>query len=124
RADLPVFEVAVDALPLALDDGVGLPLAGHEPLHLALRVRLVRLESELRPALEVDPEVEALRGERDHAGEDDGARDREPQLALPHEVDLEPPRRLLAPGAHEARAVEPAEAAEQAEHRAGRHDRG
>ena len=124
RAHLPVLEIAVHAFPLALDDGVGLALARHDLLHLCLRVRLVRLEGELRPALEIDAEIEPLRGERDHACEDDGARYREPQLALSHEVDLEPLRRLLALGTHEARAVEPAEAAEQAEHRARRDDRG
>src|SRR2546430_1132716 len=118
RADLPVLEVAVDGLALALDDGVGLALLRHERLNLPLRVRLARLELELRPALEVDPEIEALGAERDQAGDDHGARDREPQLLLAHVVDLQPLRRLLALRAHEARAVEPLEAAEQAEHRA------
>src|SRR5256886_1821303 len=118
RSALPVLGAVVAGVARGLDHGVWLALARHERLNVLLRVRLARLELELHAALEVDPEIEALGAQRDQAGDDHGARDREPQLALPHVVDLQPLRRLLALRAHEARAVEPLEAAEQAEHRA------
>src|SRR6266851_1250944 len=82
------------------------------------------LERELRAALEVDAEVESLEDQRAGPEQDDRTGDGEPEIALAHEVDLQPPRGLLALGAHEARVVEPGEAAEQAEHRARGADRG
>ena len=60
--------------------------------------------------LALNAAVTAAKGEGDH-----GARDREPDVALAHEVDLEPLPVLLPRGAHEPRVVEPAEAGEQAE---------
>ena len=112
------------SLPVALHDRVGLPLLRKDLRDLARRVRLAGLERDLRAALEVDAEVEPVDTERDHAGEDDGARDAEPPVAAPDEVELEPLRGLLALRAHEARVVEPLEAAEKTEQRARRRDGG
>src|SRR4029079_1263422 len=85
---------------------------------------LRRRERDLRAALEVDPEIEALHGKRADRDHDDRARDREPEVALAHEVDLQPAPALLAARAHEARVLEPAEAGEQSEHRARGRDGG
>src|SRR5207245_8222680 len=107
-----------------LHDGVRAVDLGGDRANLLRVVRLVRLERDLRAALEVDAEVQAARAERGGACDDDRAGDRKPEIAPLHEVDLEPLRGLLALRAHEARVAEPAEAAEQAEQGAGRGDRG
>jgi hypothetical protein len=88
--------------------------------HVVHELRLRRLERDLRPALEVDAEVQAAHAERDDRNRDHAARDREPEPALAHEVDLEPAPVLLALRAHERRVLEPAEAGEQSQHRASR----
>ena len=102
----------------ALDDRVRCPIAAACGDARRRSASPRRLERDLRAALEVDPEVQALDAERDGADHDDRSGDREPEVAAAHEVDLEPLRGLLALRAHEARVVEPAEAGEQAEHRA------
>jgi hypothetical protein len=112
------------ALADALEDRV--PLA--DPLrlgsHVLERDRLGRRERDLRAALEVDPEVQAADAEREHGDHEHGARDREPDPALADVVVTDPVRDLHAGRAHEARAVEPAEAGEEPEHRARREDGG
>src|SRR5207253_217787 len=79
----------VDELELGADAGDVLRLRGHE--------------RDLRAALEVDAEVQALDAERDRADENDHAREREPELALAHVVELEPLPALLRAGAHQLR---------------------
>ena len=90
-------------------------------------MRLRSLERELAPALEVDTEVQALDGERRDPDQDHSARDGEPVLRPPDEVDTLPRGDLLRARAHERRVVEPAEAGEDAKkgarHGNGRHHR-
>ena len=91
--------------------------------HLFERGRLRRRQRDLRAALEVDAEVQAVEPDRADREHQDDARHREP--AVPQADEVAPdPRRRLALGAHQARVVEPAEAAEQPEDGARRRDRG
>src|SRR4029453_429129 len=119
---LPIFRAELKALVLPVGRCAAtlydrLRQARVDALRVAAHVvdeqRLRRLERDLRPALEVDPQIEAAHAERDDRDRDHAARNREPQAALAHEVDLEPAPVLLALRAHERGVLEPAEAGEQ-----------
>ena len=72
------------------------------------------------PPLKSIPRLRPRTPIADDRDRDHNARDREPEAALAHEVDLEPAPVLLALRAHERRVLEPAEAGEQPQHRPGR----
>ena len=83
--------VAADGLAAALDDGVAWPMLARLGARTSVeRDGLRRLERDLRAALEVDAEVQALDAERTDRDRDDRAGDREPEVAAAHEVDLQP----------------------------------
>ena len=124
RPDLEGLVLAVRPSTATLDDRVAVTLGTQNLTDVAGRVRHGRLEGQLAPALEVDAEVEAPHTQRACAQQDDRAGDREPEVALAHEVDLQPLGGLLALRTHEPWLVEPVEAGEQPEHRARGADRG
>src|SRR5207244_2744044 len=99
QPDLEVLVlVAVLRGAAALDDGVLLvPDQLRLVAYLLERRELLRLERDLDAALEVDAQIEATGHERDDADQNDGARDREPQVAAAHEVDLQQPHVVDAP---------------------------
>src|SRR5207244_4438301 len=98
--DLEALVALARRLAPPLDDRVG--VADLRGLLADARERdVVRgLERDLCAALEVDPQVQAADAERDAADEDDRTRDREPEVAPAHEVDLQPLRALLPCSAH------------------------
>ena len=117
--------VAARRLAAPLDDGVPAPDRRHLASHLGQRRRRRCPEGDLRAALEVDAEVQALDGDREHAEDDRHSRDGEPDpaWAAVTDVDSRPAGDRLAGATHEARVVEPAEATEEAEHGARRERR-
>ena len=65
------------------------------------------------------PRLRPRDAEGHRAGDQNQRRHREPHAAVLHEVDLQPLRGLLALRAHEARVVEPSEAAQQLQSQRG-----
>src|SRR5207248_6409406 len=80
--------LAVSRAAASLHDRVRIAVVRHHPLDVAGSLRRRRLELELRSALEVDAEVEPADRQCADAERDDRARDREPEVAAAHEVDL------------------------------------
>ena len=117
--------VLLDADLLAAADDLRSALAERRGLRANVLERdgLGCRERDLRPALEVDAEIEALDRDRAERDQEHDARDREPAVPKADEVAPDPGGRL-ALGPHQSRVVEPLEAAEQAEDRARRRDRG
>ena len=72
-AHLPRRVLAVDGRAATLHDRVRAFHLGGDRADLVRRVRLVRLERDLRAALEVDAEVQPAHAERDGARDDDHA---------------------------------------------------
>src|SRR4029078_9333423 len=70
RPYLPRRVLAVGGRFSTLEDGLGALHLGRDRPDLVRRVRLVRLEGDLRAALEVDAEIESEDDERDGAGDD------------------------------------------------------
>src|SRR5205085_3805695 len=96
RPDLELLVRIAVARAAPLHDGVAVTDRRHLAPDLRERLVLRRLERDLRAALEVDPEVQAPDAERGGPDHDDHARDREPEVAPAHEVDLQPAALLLA----------------------------
>src|SRR5215216_5438087 len=94
RPDLEARVLPVGRLSAPLDDRVALAELARSAAHLLERLGLLRREVDLRAALEVDAEIQAADGERADSDRHDGGRDPEPDVALAHEVDLQPLRSL------------------------------
>ena len=124
-ADLEVrVAVAARRLAASLDHGVRLADLRGLRAHRLERRRLGRTEGDLRAALEVDAEVQALDRDRGDRERDDDAGEGEPDPAHPDVVEPQPARDARAGRAHQPRVVDPAEAREQDEDRARREHRG